>query len=354
MSHASSSAYDLSRFGWTTDLEEQFAAHRTAGLTPARIVRVDRGRCEVVTADGPLHADSTAVTDPCTGDWAALRGTRIEALLPRRTAIVRAGASRTSLAQTLAANVDTIVITVPLATALSADRLERLVALAWESGARPVIALTKADLSPDPEVDRLEAEALAPGVEVVPVAATSGAGMDALRAALTGTVVLLGVSGAGKSTLGNALLGAEVLRTGAVSAQQHGKGRHTTVSRELVPLPGEACSSTPRGCGGRPPGRRGRDPANVRGDRGTGPALPVRRLRAHRRAGLRRPAGHRGGELPERRLASYRKLERESRRAAARHDSRLRGELHQETVKRQKAISRHLRAVYGRDGGRQK
>ncbi|MET2717719.1 ribosome small subunit-dependent GTPase A [Streptomyces harbinensis] len=355
MSHASSSAYDLSRFGWTTDLEEQFAAHRTAGLTPARIVRVDRGRCEVVTADGPLHADSTAVTDPCTGDWAALRGTRIEALLPRRTAIVRAGASRTSLAQTLAANVDTIVITVPLATALSADRLERLVALAWESGARPVIALTKADLSPDPEVDRLEAEALAPGVEVVPVAATSGAGMDALRAALTGTVVLLGVSGAGKSTLGNALLGAEVLRTGAVSAQQHGKGRHTTVSRELVPLPGGGVLIDT-------PGLRG---VGLQ-DAGTGIQQTFAEIEELARRCRFADCAHTAepgcavqqaiaeGELPERRLASYRKLERESRRAAARHDSRLRGELHQETVKRQKAISRHLRAVYGRDGGRQK
>ncbi|MFB7897102.1 ribosome small subunit-dependent GTPase A [Streptomyces xiamenensis] len=347
----------LSGYGWNTSLEEDFTPYRTEGLTPARIVRVDRGRCEVVTGEGALHADSRAVTAPCTGDWAAVRGDRIEALLPRRTAIVRAEAARTSRGQVLAANVDTIVVTVPLADAISSDRLERLLALAWESGARPVIALTKADLSPDPQADRAEAESLAPGVEVFPVAAPSGEGMDALRAALSGTVALLGTSGAGKSTLGNALLGSAVLRTGTVSTAQHGKGRHTTVSRELVPLPG-------------PGGGTLIDTPGLRGvglhEAGAGLQQAFAEIEELARACRFADCAHdsepgcaiqraiEDGELPERRLASYRKLEREGRRAAARHDDRLRAVLHKETINRQKAISRHLRSVYGKDGGRQK
>ncbi|MFB4278167.1 hypothetical protein ACBJ59_22945 [Nonomuraea sp. MTCD27] len=124
----------LSRYGWTTSLDHAFAAHREAGLVPARIARVDRGLCDAVTGSGPVRADLTALHSPdpllapCTGDWAALRPgrePRLLALLPRHSAIVRSSASRTSHGQVLAANVDTVAIAVSLAAPLDAARLER-------------------------------------------------------------------------------------------------------------------------------------------------------------------------------------------------------------------------------------
>ena len=161
----------------------------------------------------------------------------LQAVLRRRTALVRSSASRTSRGQLLAANVDTVVVTVSLAAPLKHARIERMLALAWESGAQPVVALTKADACAD--VERLAAEVAetAPGAEVLVTSVVTGQGLDALAAVLNGTIVLLGPSGAGKSSLGNHLLGEERLTTGAVR-EQDGKGRHTTAWRELLPLPG--------------------------------------------------------------------------------------------------------------------
>jgi ribosome biogenesis GTPase len=160
-------------------------------------------------------------------------------LLPRRGVIVRAAVSRSSHGQALAANVDVAAVVVSAAAEVKPGRVERLLALAWESGATPLIVLTKVDESPDPSSLVAETRQAAPGVEVVATSAVTGEGIEALQAVLTGTVVLLGPSGAGKSTLGNALLGTAILETGAVRTQD-GKGRHTTVRRQLVPLPNGA------------------------------------------------------------------------------------------------------------------
>ncbi|MDT0264886.1 ribosome small subunit-dependent GTPase A [Streptomyces sp. DSM 44915] len=342
---AAGAATALDDHGWDADWAAAFAEHVADGLTPARVVRVDRGRCEVVTGRGPVHADSTATPGACTGDWVALRDgaePRLAALLPRRTAIVRASAARDSHGQVLAANVDTVVLAVSAAGALDAGRLERLLALAWESGARPVVALTKIDQAADPGASLSEAAALAPGADVVATSALTGEGLDALTAALTGTVVLLGTSGTGKSTLGNALLGEPVLATGAVRASD-GKGRHTTVRRELLPLPhGGVLIDTP-------------------GLRGVGlfdaaegleqVFAEIEELAADCRftdcahqaePGCAVLAAIEAGTLPARRLASYRKLLRESAWAAARTDARVRAE----RTDRLKAITRHQRATY--------
>jgi ribosome biogenesis GTPase len=250
----------------------------------------------------------------------------------------------------LAANVDTVAIAVSLAVAVDLGRTERLLALAWESGARPVVVLTQSDAAsgPDAAADALErVAAAAPGVDVVACSAATGEGVDVVRAVLTGTVVLVGPSGAGKSTLGNALLGAEVLATGAVRAGD-GKGRHTTVRRELLPLPGGGVLIDT-------PGLRG--VGLFEASTGLERAFAdVEELAAGCRfgdcahdaePGCAVLAAVEGGVLPRRRLDSYRKLLRENEWAASRTDARLRAE----RENRRKAISRAQRQMY-REGGR--
>ncbi|WUI03232.1 ribosome small subunit-dependent GTPase A [Spirillospora sp. NBC_00431] len=374
MSSASAGSSPLAAYGWDTTLEYEFTSHRAAGLIPGRVAAVDRGLCDVVAETGPLRASagpvplpsdappsaggavSSGVVAPCTGDWAALRPDgpdgrpAVAALLARRTAIVRSSASRDSRGQVLAANVDTVAIAVSLANRLDLGRVERLLALAWESGARPVVVLTKTDQAPDGGVAEAEARAAsaAPGVDVVACSAATGDGVDVVRAVLAGTVVLVGPSGAGKSTLGNALLGADVLATGAVR-EQDGKGRHTTVRRELLPLPGGGVLIDT-------PGLRG--VGLVEASDGLERTFAdiedlAARCRfadcAHRaEPGCAVLAAIEDGVLPRRRLDSYHKLLRENEWAATRTDARLRAE----RDNRWKTIKKAQRQMYkerGRD-----
>jgi ribosome biogenesis GTPase len=336
----------LRAYGWDEFFESGFAEHAAAGLLPARIARVDRGQVTAITGDGPVRA-TAAGQAVCTGDWVALSpGDQPElALLPRRTAVVRSSASRTSEAQLLAANVDTVAIVVSLAAPPDPGRVERMTALAWESGALPVLVLTKADSVADGRGAQLadEAAALAPGVEVLLTSSVTGLGLDRLRDVLSGTVVLLGSSGAGKSTLGNALLGTDRLGTGRVRARD-GKGRHTTVHRELLPLPGGGVLiDTP---GLRAVGLHESESGLQQ------VFVEIEELAEQCRF---TDCGHEGepgcavlaaiadGLLPARRLTSYRKLQRENAWASARSDARLRAE----REGRRRSISRNLRATYG-------
>ncbi|MEU5883007.1 ribosome small subunit-dependent GTPase A [Spirillospora sp. NPDC047279] len=353
-----SSAYPqtLSSYGWDESLENDFSSHRAAGLIPGRIAAVDRGQCDVITEHGPLRADTTPVASPgdpvqgpCTGDWAAVRTGEhpaVAALLPRRTAIVRSSASLDSRGQVLAANVDTIAIAVALDTRLALGRVERLLALAWESGARPVIVLTKADQAADPAAAEAEVATAAPGVDIVSVSATTGEGVDVAAAVLTGTVVLLGPSGAGKSTLGNALLGADLLATGAVR-DQDGKGRHTTVRRELLPLPhGGVLIDTPglRGVGLRDAAEGLQQTFAEIEELAEGCRFSDCSHQSE--PGCAVLAAIEDGTLPQRRLDSYRKLVRENEWAASRNDARLRAE----RENKWKAITKWQRQHYKAQG----
>ncbi|MCW8377380.1 ribosome small subunit-dependent GTPase A [Streptomyces justiciae] len=338
----------LAPYGWDDAWADEFAPYDAEGLLAGRVVRVDRGQCDVVTAHGTLRADTAFVTphDPlrvvCTGDWVAVEPggnpRYVRTYLPRRTAFVRSTSSKRSEGQILAANVDHAIVAVSLAVELDLGRIERFLALAWESGAQPVVVLTKADLVPDAvTLAHLvqDVETTAPGVPVLTVSALDGDGLDVLTAVVSGgTSVLLGQSGAGKSTLANALVGSEVMEVQA-ARDVDGKGRHTTTTRNLLALPGGGVLIDT-------PGLRGVGLFDA--ESGVGQVFSeieelAGECRFHDCAHESEPgcavlAAIDSGELPERRLESYRKLIRENQRIVAKTDARVRAELRREWKKR--------------------
>nr|WP_119612171.1 ribosome small subunit-dependent GTPase A [Streptomyces acidiscabies] len=352
-----SDSHPLHPYGWNAAWAADFAPYEADGLRPGRVVRVDRGSCETVPAaedgrvstvragTGPVASPDPLLT-PCTGDWVALDADQevVRVLLPRRTAFVRAVSSQRSDGQVLAANIDQVLIAVSLAEELDLGRVERFLALAWESGGQPVVVLTKADLVPHPvTLSHLveDTERAAPGARVLPVSAATGQGMDAFAALVDGTAVLLGRSGAGKSTLANALTGADVQRVDA-TRDSDGKGRHTTTTRDLLPLPGGGVLIDT-------PGLRG--VGLWEADHGVAQAFTdVESLAgncrfpdcSHREEpGCAVLAAVEDGELSPRRLENYHKLLRENDRIAARSDARLNAEILR-SWKRKKALGRHM------------
>src|SRR5438132_6645891 len=175
------------------------------------------------------------------GDWVGVcqtsQATEIRAVLPRHSAITRQASGGETAAQVIAANVDLVFIATSADTDFNLRRIERLLTVAYQSGAAPVIVLTKVDLN-NPDPFEVELETIAAGVPVVAVSSRTGAGIEAVRMYLSRgkTAVLVGSSGVGKSTRINRLLGEEVLRTAEV--HQSGQGRHTTSHRELLKVPG--------------------------------------------------------------------------------------------------------------------
>jgi ribosome small subunit-dependent GTPase A len=232
---------DLSILGWTPDRAIQLPPN----CVPSRVLRVDRGRLSVLGAQGEARVhpgaalyDEAGTGGPAVGDWVAVRGELAVAVLTRTSAFVRTSAGRTSAAQVVAANLDTVLVVDSLAGEARLRRVERYLAVAWSSGATPVVVLTKADLCEDvaAAVEQVREDAL--GVEVVAVSSVTGEGLDAVRDLLpTGrTGAMVGPSGVGKSSLVNALAGDTVVETGGI--RDDGRGRHTTTARELHLLPG--------------------------------------------------------------------------------------------------------------------
>jgi ribosome biogenesis GTPase len=349
-----SASHPLQPYGWDAGWEDEFAPYAPQGLVPGRVVRVDRGRCDVVTPGGTVRADTEFVVprDPmkvvCTGDWVAVDPEGgdpryVRTLLPRRTAFVRSTSSKRSEGQILAANVDHAVVAVSLAVELDLARVERFLALAWESGAQPAVVLTKADLVPDPvTLAHLvrDVETSAPGVPVLTVSATLGEGLDVLEAVVgRGTAVLLGQSGAGKSTLANALLGAEVMDVRA-ARDVDGKGRHTTTTRNLLALPGGGVLIDTPGLRGVGLWDAGHGVGQVFAEiEELGADCRFHDCAHESEPGCAVLAAVDTGELPVRRLESYRKLLRENQRIVAKTDARVRAELRKE-YKRRGALGR--------------
>lgn len=242
----------LETLGWDDAWSVAFEPFRVEGLEPGRVSIPHRGAYDVLTADGevrarisPLLRRQTERTElPAVGDWVALGADRlIVAVLPRRTKFSRRAAhdpaSGSAREQVVAANVDVVFVTFSLADDLDPLLLERYVTLALESGAKPVILLTKSDLESDPEAIAAELAGVGGEIPVHTLSARTSRGLEHVREHLAPgeTAALLGPSGAGKSTLVNALAGDDdLLATGEVRGD--GAGRHTTTRRQLVLLPG--------------------------------------------------------------------------------------------------------------------
>lgn len=237
----------MAALGWDEGWASALANLSDPTLLPARVSRVDRGLCSVMTGTAEVRVMAERGVEVAVGDWLAIgpgpatgERPRIVAVLPRRCVFRRAAGTKGRGPQIVAANIDTLLLCDALDGRLSLRHLERYLALAWQSGATPVVLITKSDtVSAAAVAERIASvQSVADGVSVVVVSSTTGHGMDGLTPYLVPgrTVALVGLSGAGKSTLVNLLAGADVLATGAVRSD--GKGRHTTTHRELVVLPG--------------------------------------------------------------------------------------------------------------------
>ena len=330
----------------------------TPSLIRARIIAEHRGSFRAATEDGELDALITGRMSyeaagrdelPTVGDWVRLekiddRQAVIREIEPRRSAFIRKVAGFESEAQVVAANVDIVFVVEPLDPGPNVRRIERYLTVAWESGAVPVVVLTKSDIAEDVADSLAAVEISAPGVEVHAVSAVTGDGIDSLRTLLANeiTAATLGPSGGGKSSLINAVAGEEIMATNDV--RWDGKGRHTTTHRQLISIAsGGALIDTPGmrelqlwdGDGGidrafsdiaeLAAGCRFNDCAHQ-----TEPGCAVRAALA-------------SGDLSEERFASYQKQLRELAAIARKKDKRLAKEESRKWTQRYKEASSRAR-----------
>jgi ribosome biogenesis GTPase len=246
----------LTELGWDDDFARAFEEDGFAvqeGVQPGRVaigfnylyrLYVDSGELEAVLAGRVKHHARSRGELPAVGDWVAVRQRRVEdrgtilGVLPRRSRFSRRMAGNVTDEQVVAANVDAIFIVMALDEDFSIRRLERYLLLARESGAAPIILLTKPDVATDVPAQAAAVAAVAGGVPMHVISPRNGDGIDQVAAHLrTGrTGALLGSSGVGKTTIINRLVGTDIRRTREVRAADS-KGRHTTTHRELVVLP---------------------------------------------------------------------------------------------------------------------
>ena len=354
----------LTALGWTERHATLFAAE-APGLVPARILAEERGQYLVASASGESPAtptgrlrhdtelDPTAAW-PAVGDWVGLEpgagdGHRlIRHVLTRRTALVRrAPGDRERPSQVLAANIDVVFVVTSVNQDFNVRRLERYVTVAWESGATPVVLLSKADLATDLEQFRVAAEAAAPAVDVIAVSIVTGEGLDDVRSHLGAgrTVAFTGSSGVGKSSIVNALAGEALLDTGGIRLDDS-RGRHTTTRRQLVRLADGLLIDTP---GLRELGVLDGDGLSAAFD-------DVERLAASCRfsdcqhntePGCAIRAALADGTLDRARFSAYEKLQREAYRAVLATDAlSRRAERRKWTVITRQA-EEHMRLKYG-------
>ena len=358
----------LAALGWDERHATMFASE-APGLAPGRILAEERGQYLVVSAagEGPATAsgrlrhdtelDPTAAW-PAVGDWVALDPIRpmdtgtehrlIQRVLTRRTAVIRRSPGDRRLpSQVLAANVDVVFVVTSVNAEFNVRRLERYVTVAWESGATPIVLLSKSDLADDLELFRLQAETTAPGVETIAVSAITGEGVEDVRAHLGAgrTVVFTGSSGVGKSSIVNALAGAPLLETGGIR-EDDARGRHTTTRRQLVRLVDGLLIDTP--------GLR--ELGVLDGDGLTTAFDDVEHLASECRFG---DCEHRtepgcairsaiaSGDLDRDRFVAYEKLQREAARATLASDALGRRAERRKWSIITKSVEEHMRLKYG-------
>jgi len=352
----------LAALGWGEPFVSSFAQHADPGRRPGRVVAEDRGLYLVATAAGDVAAsvsgrfrfesNEDAGAWPAVGDWVALDsrpdGGTIHAVLARRSAFARLAAGKKTRTQVIGANVEVVFVVTSLNHDFNPRRLERYLAAAWESGARPVVVLSKADLAEDLDASLLAAESAAPGVPILVVSAVDGTGLDEIRSHLAPgrTVALVGSSGVGKSTLINALAGRELQAVAEVRLDD-GRGRHTTIRRELVRLDdGALVLDTP-----------GMREFALDDDDGIGSSFAdLEAIAAACRFGdcahLSEPgcavqAATRDGRLAPARVEAYLKLSREAVHAERRHDALARIAERRRWKIIHKSVQAHMRERYG-------
>lgn len=247
-------SFQLAELGWDSQWAHAFEPFAAEGLVPARVViefnhiyrlYAEGGEWDAQLAGRVKHRAAARADLAAVGDWVAARPIRgeasavIQAVLPRRSQFSRKVAGETTERQVAAANIDIVFLVMGLDGDYNPRRLERYLLMAWESGARPVVLLNKADLAADAKAAVEEIRTVAPAVPVHAVSARRREGLDALAACLGPgrTAALLGSSGVGKSTIINALVGEERLKTQDVRIRDS-RGRHTTRHRQLIVIPG--------------------------------------------------------------------------------------------------------------------
>jgi ribosome biogenesis GTPase len=357
----------LTALGWDAGWADAFVPHAAEGLRPARVVAVHRdtsivrddGGDRPAAVSGLFRFEALGTVDfPVVGDWVALdEGGAIRAVLPRRTAFSRMATDGTRRGtglddeQVMAANVDIALLVAGLDHDFNVRRIERYLAVAKSSGVVPIVVLNKTDVGDDVGGRRVEIEAIAPGVAVLPVSATTGDGLEALwtHLRLGTTAAILGSSGVGKSTLVNALLGEDRQRTGAVR-ESDSRGRHTTTHRELFELPGGALVIDT-------PGIRALEVLGA--DDGIEATFDdVTEIAAACRfsdcghsnePGCAVRAAVADGRLSEERVDGYRKLERELAHTARQTDPRARAEYRRSLRLSQEASDERAARKYGTD-----
>ena len=244
----------LTKLGWNAERDQQFAPHLAKGFIPARVAVEDKHFYRVWTVDAELSAQVTGKLIhesrrdhsvlPKVGDWVAIKlvpneeKATIQAILPRRTRMTRKMTGRATAEQILATNIETVFLVTAADPTFNAARLERMLVMAHESGARPVVILNKIDLCDDLDAKLAEATRVAGDALVLAACALTGRGVKKLAALIKpgDTVVFIGTSGVGKSSLINRLYGEDIQATVEVRAND-AKGRHTTSWREMIFLP---------------------------------------------------------------------------------------------------------------------
>jgi ribosome biogenesis GTPase / thiamine phosphate phosphatase len=353
----------LRLFGWDADLGAAFSGHAESGRIAGRIALEHTHIYRVLTADGDLlarvagrirhHAGSRA-DFPAVGDWVALEppthggDARIVAILPRRSRFSRRAAGDPTEEQVVAANIDTVFLVSGLDGDFNPRRVERYLVVAWESGARPVIVLNKADIADDPDAMVENVRKIAAGVPVHAISCRTPGGVEVLRQYLGvgQTGALLGSSGVGKSTIVNRLIGHDLLPTQDVR-ESDSRGRHTSATRQLVLLPGSGVLIDTPGMREIQLWETGDALIGTFGDiEALAEKCRFRDCRHRQEPACAVQAAAESGELPPGRLESYHKLQDEQAHHARQLDQRL--QLEQKRLWRNltKAGNKRIREKY--------
>jgi ribosome biogenesis GTPase len=334
--------YSLEDLGWGPFFHQHTQELNSEGPAPMRVAGEQRGayllwgaagRFAAVLPGRLLHAAQGRDALPAVGDWVLARPlpgeqrALVEHLLPRRSWLSRKAAGERTDEQIIAANVDLVCVVASLNSELNLRRLERYLAVTWDSGATPVLVLNKADLFAGRDEVVAAARRVAPGVDVHQTSAVTGEGLDGLQAALARgrTAVFIGSSGVGKSSLVNRLLGREAQHVSDIRADD--KGRHTTTARQMLVLPGGAVVIDTPGLrelglwdAGEGVGRAFADVEEI------GQKCAFRDCGHRSEPGCAVQAAIDDGTLDFARLESYRKLQREQVYIESKKNDRLRSE----------------------------